>query len=51
MLDCTNWAANVADVAVASTVVAVSAVNNRPCVWIVCKWYVMQPQYPQKADG
>ena len=45
------WTANVATVVVASAIVATSAVNTFPGVWICRKWYAVPPQYPQNAYG
>ena len=45
------WTANLAAVAVASAVVAASAIDTRRGVWICRKWYAVPPQYPQNADG
>ena len=60
------WTANLAAVAIASAVVAASAVHTRPSVPVVVvasalnthpsvcirrKWYVVPPQYPQNDDG
>ena len=45
------WAANLAAIAIASTVVVASALNTRPGVWICRKWYAVPPQYPQNTDG
>ena len=45
------WAANLATTDFAFAVVAASAANTRPSVWICRKWFAVPPQYPKKADG
>ena len=45
------WAAKLATIVVASAVVAASAANTRPGVWIYRKCSAVPLQYPQNADG